>query len=76
MITALDLMGRPAMDKDEKLMVRVANKTAKSMYKHRFEEPLKSNWDKPVEDVNLADVERDVVQAIFTKYDLKRDFEN
>ena len=75
MITALNLFGRPAETANERKALRCANKAAKTLYKKRFSPGLAKNWDKPVNEVALEDVEKDVIQAILSKYDYGRQHE-
>ncbi|MHB1222414.1 MAG: hypothetical protein ACYC0J_10500, partial [Gammaproteobacteria bacterium] len=71
MIRGRHLFGRDAISPREKEIVRCANVTAEKMFSKRFEEPLKDNWDIPVEQITRELVEADVVKAVKQKYGRK-----
>ena|SRR3990167_4539755 len=64
MIRGYDLFERDAISPNEKLIVKMANKTAGDMFKRRFSPDLRDNWDINVKELTLEDVERDVIEAI------------
>lgn len=71
MITAFNLFNRKQITDRERRMLVSANKAAKSMFDNRFTIDLKDHWDKEVHLLTLEDVEKNVIEAIHTKYDLR-----
>lgn len=64
MIRGIDLFERNEISPNEKHILKAANKTASDLFKKRFSPVLKDNWDIDVRELTLADVERDVIEAI------------
>lgn len=68
MIRGMDLFGREAISPYEKNALKAANSTAKTLFRDRFSPKLVNEWDKPVQELTLEDVEKDVLKAILEKY--------
>lgn len=67
MIRGFDLFGREAISPNERSILKAANKTALNLYKKRFSPHLRDNWDIPVNDLTLEDVENDVIASILAQ---------
>lgn len=63
------LFDRDAISKDEHNIVRAANKTALNMYRNRYDEKLRYDWDVPVDDVTLKFVEDAVIESIKNSFE-------
>lgn len=60
----MDLFGRDALSPNEKMIIKMANKTAIDLFKKRFSPYLRDNWDVNVKDVTIEEVEKSVVLAL------------
>ncbi len=64
MIRGRHLFGRDAITRNEKRILKAANKTAADMFSRRYSPELRDNWDIDVKELTLEDVENDVITAI------------